>query len=114
LELTLGKIPEAVQDAMQAITYADLSGDIVERINTCTTYADVLHQLGKLDEAETHFQQAEQMQSKRDPPILISVLGFRYCDLLLSLLERRAWHRVLKSHDCLEFLGKSSNEGTPD
>jgi tetratricopeptide (TPR) repeat protein len=51
-----------------------------------TTLADALHQAGQLAEAEAAFREAEEMQkaSQKEFPLLYSVQGFRYCDLLLS------------------------------
>jgi hypothetical protein len=58
-----------------------------------TTHADALHQAGRRAEAEAHFREAEQMQAERQPayPLLYSLPGFRYCDLLLAEAERAAW-----------------------
>ena len=57
-----------------------------------TTHADALHQAGRRDEAEARFREAEQMQAERQPdyPLLYSLWGFRYCDLLLTEAERAA------------------------
>ena len=51
-----------------------------------TTLADALHQAGQLAEAEAAFREAEEMQkaSQKEFPLLYSLQGFRYCDLLLS------------------------------
>ena len=51
-----------------------------------TTLADALHQAGRLSEAEAAFREAEEMQKERQPqfPLLYSLQGFHYCDLLLS------------------------------
>jgi len=42
--------------------------------------------VGQAEEAEAAFRQAEEMQKQRQPeyPILYSLQGFRYCDLLLG------------------------------
>jgi hypothetical protein len=92
LELTLGEVAGAVGDAGQSVTYADRSGDAVERMSNRTTHADALHQAGRRAEAEARFREAEQMQAERQPdyPLLYSVRGFSYCDLLLSEAEREA------------------------
>ena len=46
-------------------------------------------------EAETRFRDAEQMQKDDQPdyPLLYSLRGFRYCDLLLAAPERAAWRK---------------------
>jgi hypothetical protein len=58
-----------------------------------TTHADALHQAGRRSEAEARFREAEQMQAERQPayPLLYSLPGFQYCDLLLTEAERAAW-----------------------
>jgi hypothetical protein len=62
-----------------------------------TTHADALHQAGRRAEAEARFREAEQMQAERQPeyPLLYSLAGFRYCDLLLTAAERAAWQTIL-------------------
>jgi hypothetical protein len=92
MELTLGEVVEAVGDAEQSVTYADRSGDAFHRMINRTTHADALHQAGRRDEAEALFREAEQMQAEDQSnyPLLYSVRGFQYCDLLLSEAEREA------------------------
>jgi tetratricopeptide (TPR) repeat protein len=94
LELTLGEVAGAVGDAEQSVTYADRSGDAFQRMGKRTTHADALHQAGRRAEAEARFREAEQMQAESEPtyPLLYSVRGFQYCDLLLTEAERAAWH----------------------
>ena len=67
-----------------------------------TTHADALHQAGRRAEAETRFREAEQMQAERQPdyPLLYSLRGFRYCDLLLAAPERAAWQSVRAARSC--------------
>ena len=91
LELTLGEVAGAVGDAEQSVTYADRSGDAFQQMTTRTTHADALHQAGRRAEAETRFREAEQMQAESQPdyPLLYSLQGFRYCDLLLAARARR-------------------------
>jgi tetratricopeptide (TPR) repeat protein len=86
LHLTLGDIGQAVAYAEQSVQLADRSGDAFRRMAFRTTLADALHQAGRLQEAETLFQEAERMQQERQPgyPLLYSLWGFRYCDLLLG------------------------------
>jgi hypothetical protein len=92
LELTLGEMAEAVRDAEQSVTYADRSADAFLRMVFRTTHADALHQAGYRDEAEVRFREAEQMQAKSQPeyPLLYSLRGFQYCELLLMEVEREA------------------------
>ena len=99
LELTLGEVTGAVGDAEQSVTYADRSGDAFLRMLNRTTHADALHQAGRRAEAEARFREAEAMQAKDQPafPLLYSLQGFRYCDLLLATAERAAWQCLLGS-----------------
>jgi hypothetical protein len=99
LELTLGDVASAVKDAEQAVTYAERSGDAVERLIERCNHADALDQAGRRDEAAARFQEAEEIQAGWQPeyPLLCSLRGFRYCDLLLAAAERAAWRRVLYS-----------------
>jgi Mrp family chromosome partitioning ATPase/tetratricopeptide (TPR) repeat protein len=92
LELTLGDVAGAVGDAEQSVTYADRSGDAFDSIYDRTAHADALHQAGRRDEAEARFRETEQMQVEREShyPLLYSLPGFRYCDLLLAAPEREA------------------------
>ncbi|HEX7677561.1 MAG TPA: hypothetical protein VF713_05515, partial [Thermoanaerobaculia bacterium] len=90
LELTMGEVDAAVGNAEQSVTYADRSGDAFQRRASRPTLADALHQAGRRDEAEARFREAEQMQAESQSanPLLNSVGGFQYCDLLLSTVER--------------------------
>ena len=94
LELILGDVAIAVGDAEQSIKYADGSGDIFQRMVSRTVHADALHQLSRRAEAEISFREAEELLvvSRPDYPLLYSLGGFRYCDLLLVTPERAAWH----------------------
>jgi hypothetical protein len=95
LELTLGEVSGALSDAERSVTYADRSGDAHWPMLSRITHADALHQSGRRSEAESLFREAEQMQAERQPayPLLYSVRGFRYCDLLLAPAEREGWRR---------------------
>jgi tetratricopeptide (TPR) repeat protein len=99
LELTLGEVAEAMRDAEQSVTYADRSGDAMELLQDITTHADALHQSGRRAEALERYRGAEQMQQERRTayPLLYSLWGFRYCDLLLAAPERAAWQRMQRS-----------------
>ena len=52
-----------------------------------TTRADALHAAGEWEKAAGLFADAERRQQERWPenPLLYSLRGYRYCDLLLSL-----------------------------
>jgi hypothetical protein len=98
LNQTLGRVIEAESNAERSVTYADRSdtdhGKFLQ-LFCRTTHADALHQSGRRSEAESLFREAEQMQAESQPayPLLYSVQGFRYCDLLLAPAEREAWGR---------------------
>lgn len=85
--LTLGALTEAAQYARQSMNLADRSENMLCQITSRTALADVLHQAGQLEEAEKLFHEAEIMQTKTQPeyPLLCSLQGYRYCDLLLTL-----------------------------
>lgn len=93
LELTLGEVAGAVGDAEQSMAYGDRSGDEHWKMVPRATVADALHQAGRRAEAEARFREAEQMQAESQPdyPLLYSVRGFQFCDLLLAAAERAAW-----------------------
>jgi len=87
LTLTGGDLARALDYARQSVDLADRSGDAFQRMSRRTTLADALHQAGRLAEAEAAFRQAEEMQKERQPeyPLLYSLRGYQYCDLLLGL-----------------------------
>jgi hypothetical protein len=113
LELTLGELAGAVGDAKQSVNYVDRSDDFHMLQETRCTHADALHQAGDKEKAETRFREAEELHAKGQPdyPLLYSVRGFKYCDLLLATPERSAWQRVLESRtsvlDCASPLALS-------
>ena len=86
LSLTIGRVADAVPYAEQSVELADRSGDEFQRMSKRTTLADALHQAARLDEAESAFREAERMQKDDQPeyPLLYSLRGYCYCDLLLS------------------------------
>ena len=65
-----------------------------------TTLADARHQSGARADALALFREAEAMQAERQPeyPLLYSLQGFQYCDLLLGDAERMAWATCLASN----------------
>ena len=110
LELTLGEVSGALSDAERSVTYADRSGDASMRVITCTKHADALQQSGRRSEAESLFREAEQMQAEDQPayPLLYSLRGFQYCDLLLAPAEREVWRRGLE----LRVEGRGQEDST--
>ncbi|MCK6437143.1 hypothetical protein [Rivihabitans pingtungensis] len=93
LQLSLGHIALAVADAERSVDYADRSGDAFKRMAIRTTLADARHQQGEREAARRGFAEAEAMQAERQPeyPLLYSLQGFRYDELLLAEAERAAW-----------------------
>ncbi len=116
LEVTLGEVSQAERDAAQSVTYADRSGDAFQRSTKRTTHADALHQAGRRAEAVALFREAEQMQAERQPdyPLLYSLPGFRYCDLLLTEAERAAWIVAFRSAKDAQDEGRSFYEAKGD
>jgi len=96
LEMTQGAVGEAIRDSERAVAHADRSDDEFQAVARRTTHADALHQAGRRAEAEARFGEAEAMQaeSPRQHPLLYSLRGFQYCDLLLGEAERAAWRRL--------------------
>jgi len=86
LLLILGHIEEAVAVARQSVDYANRSGDRFQRLGKRTALADALHQSGNRAEAARLFAEAESIQKEDQPdyPVLYSLRGYLYCDLLLA------------------------------
>ena len=86
LYLAVGDVKQAVDYAEQSVELAERSGDCRVWITNRTTLAEALHQAGRIDEAESAFGEAEEMEKQQQPalPFLCSLRGFRYCDLLLG------------------------------
>lgn len=94
LEVTLGDLAAAVIDAEKSALFAKRSNSMGEP----TTLADAFHQAGREPEALVLFREAEDLQAKKEQyPLLYSLPGFRYCDLLLSGAELAAWRVLLQS-----------------
>jgi tetratricopeptide (TPR) repeat protein len=98
LELTLGHIKQAIEDAKLSLSYADKSNQEFQRMAAHATYGDALHQSGRRSESATAFREAEKMQVERQPEysILYSLQGVYYCDLLLDGPVRAAWQTFLQ------------------
>jgi hypothetical protein len=94
LELTFGDVAGAVRAAEQAKVFGDRGGKPIERLIFRATLADALHQAGRRVNATAGFLEAEGLQAQEEPryPLLYSLRGFQYCDLLLAEPERAAWH----------------------
>ncbi|MFC1713188.1 TIR domain-containing protein [Candidatus Poribacteria bacterium] len=86
LHLIIGDVSRALDYARQSVELADRSGDAFLRMLSRAKTADVLHQSGQLQESRANFREAEELQQEDQPglPLLYSLQGFLYCDLLLS------------------------------
>jgi tetratricopeptide (TPR) repeat protein len=86
LYLALGDLPQAHKLAQQSVELADHSRDQFWKMAMRTSLADCYHQAGCIPEAVDVFHEAEVLQGGRqaEHPLLYSLWGFRYCDLLLS------------------------------
>jgi hypothetical protein len=92
LEQTLGEVEAAVADAKLAVEFADRSGDVHQQLSKRARLAAARHQAGQDESALALFREAERMQSEHEPenPLLYSLSGFQYCDILLAHAERTA------------------------
>ncbi|MCY2924037.1 MAG: toll/interleukin-1 receptor domain-containing protein, partial [Planctomycetota bacterium] len=99
LGMTLGDVAGALRDAEVSVAHADRSGNVFHRIGQRTGLGDALHQAGRREEALTQFRQGETMQAERQRgyPLLYSVQGARYCDLLLAECCRESEQRARKT-----------------
>jgi tetratricopeptide (TPR) repeat protein len=81
LTLTLGDVQRAMVFGEQSVNLADRSGDTFLKIVSRTTRADALHQADRWEESPVPLREAEVLP---EYPLLHSLQGFRYFDLLLG------------------------------
>ena len=121
LEVTLGRLPDAVADARRSMIHADQSGEAFQRLTKRTTTADALHQSGQRAEAGALFAEAQRMQQEWQPQfdLLYGLQGFQYCDWLLAPAEQAAWQQLLSQprsdsesqvSDCLAEVERRGNK----
>nr|MDQ2694977.1 hypothetical protein [Pseudomonadota bacterium] len=86
LWLSRGELRQALAYARQGVDLADRSRSIYQRLSRRATLGYALFHLGCLPEAEAAFREAEAMQARLEPefPLLYSLAGFRYAELLLA------------------------------
>ncbi|MCH7539264.1 MAG: ATP-binding protein [Proteobacteria bacterium] len=86
LYLIMGDLAQALEFGRKAADFANRSRDVFLQLAERTTFADALHQTGRIEEAKALFSKAEAMQKERQPefPLLYSLQGFRYCEMLLD------------------------------
>ncbi len=84
--LTLGEVTAGVKYGRQGVELADRSGAAFQRLSLRADLAHALHQAGDLPGAEKLFREAEGLQQEDQPefPLLYSLQGYQFCDLLLS------------------------------
>lgn len=89
--LSIGGIGAAVAAGAEAVRHAEATADDdpnagFQRLGLRTIHADALFCAGDLDAAANLFADAERRQTERQKeyPLLYSVQGYRYCELLLS------------------------------
>ena len=89
LNCDLGRLSAARERAREAVNLAEKWGEVFGRLATRTTLAAVLHRQGRLEDARKLFVGAESMQAMDQPslPMLYSLMGFHYTDLLLDMGE---------------------------
>jgi tetratricopeptide (TPR) repeat protein len=82
----LGELSEALAQARKSVELGNTSSNAEERMLNRATLAAALHAMGLRDEAAAQLEEAERMQKESQPayPLLSSLWGFRYCDLLLD------------------------------
>lgn len=99
LQMGLGRVGAAVADAEHALDYAERSGNAFWLMVSSTALADAKHQYGEIEAAAALFKKAETMRKELEPeyPLLYSLEGFRYCDILLAGAEQAAWQTMSKS-----------------
>jgi len=92
LLVSLGRLAEAADAAGHAVELIDRTDDAAWRMASRCTLADARHQRGEAEAAQAQFVEAEAMQRQRQPkyPLLYSLAGYRYCDLLLARGEAAA------------------------
>lgn len=107
LKLLLGDIGGAIRDCRGSVALANRSRSAFQQSVNRAAFADALHQRDAHAEALSLFRDAEAIRAKAFPtaPLLKSVRGFQYCDLLLSKAEIKAWQVfnsfVLSEHSSL-------------
>jgi hypothetical protein len=86
VEAILGAIGAALETTELSIQLADRSGNTFWIIGSRTSHADLLFAAGRQREAELLFTEAERRQREYRPeyPLLYSLQGFQYCELLVA------------------------------
>ncbi|MCP4148569.1 MAG: tetratricopeptide repeat protein [bacterium] len=105
--LMLGEVKKAVETARTAVENADNSGHLFQQMARRSDLADALHHSGNIDDAEKLFLEVEAMQKERQPhyPLLYSLQGYQFCDLLLS--QNKYMEVQDRVEQTVEWVGKA-------
>ncbi len=97
--LALGNVADAVNTGEAAVVFADAIADVTASAKSITRafHAHALHQASRKGAASARFREAEGILRAHRPqyPLLISIGGSCYCDLLLAEAETTVWLRIL-------------------
>jgi tetratricopeptide (TPR) repeat protein len=87
-----GELSEALAWADSSIEFADRADEPIERMADRVARGDILHQSGRLTEAEACFIEAEQITDEQGQPIpnLYFFWGLGHCELLLTRKRHQA------------------------
>ena len=98
LEVTLGRLTDAVADARQSITHADQSGDAFRANGQSHHGGGRLAPVRPARRSRLALRRSRTDAEERQPQfdLLYSLRGFRYCDWLLAPAERAAWQALLR------------------
>ncbi len=85
-ELLVGEVIAAVATAYRSVGHADRTGGEFHMVSNRAANADALHAAGRREEAARAFADADRRQKGWQPanPLLYSLRGYQYCDLLLA------------------------------
>jgi tetratricopeptide (TPR) repeat protein len=87
IELMVGAVEAAIVTAEKAVALADRSGDNSQMVARRATQADACRAAGQWEKAAALFADAEERQRQWRPtePLLYSLRGYNYCDLMMTL-----------------------------
>jgi tetratricopeptide (TPR) repeat protein len=107
-ELLSGQVAPAVATAKKAVALADRASGAFQMMLNRATRADALHAAGEWDKAAALFEDAERRQRQQEPenPLLYSLQGYQYCDLLLS--RTRAGEARDRAAQTIEVAGRNN------
>ncbi len=97
LLVLMGILPTAIDEGARCVDTSNRIPNRFRRLEARATFAHALHQAARADDALGWFRDAEAIQAMNQPdrPLLYTVPGWWYCDLLLGQAERSAWRAML-------------------